>query len=248
MATLVEYSDKLQRAVDLVITPLGVHEIQQNAKSGRSTFKDRHGGGGSGGSTQPYIYNWQVVCSNVQLLGTGNRADIAIHAEADMIVRMVEALWQKVIEYSYNPIMPEEYRDQEYLHLMLTGRIFTQPARDNVASLAGVEIPCYVTLEYVSGMAGGNSYEPESRNFSFKLGTLSTARKRVDFGERDLSHYSGEAYTKDCVILAAVDVNGNVHQIECGVPQFYALGRKPSDFEDIEDANGLYPTLPTQRS
>lgn len=49
MAVLVEYSDKLQRAVDLVVAPLGVHETQQNAKSGRSTFTDRRGGGSSGG-------------------------------------------------------------------------------------------------------------------------------------------------------------------------------------------------------
>lgn len=52
MATLVEYSDKLQRAVDLVVSPLGIREKEGIVRSGRSTFTDSKGGYGGGGSLQ----------------------------------------------------------------------------------------------------------------------------------------------------------------------------------------------------
>lgn len=52
MPVLVEYSQKLQHAVDAVIAPLGVKESQPTRRSGRSTFTDKCTGGFGGGSAE----------------------------------------------------------------------------------------------------------------------------------------------------------------------------------------------------
>lgn len=49
---LVEYTPKLQRAVDMVISPLGFNEQTGSRPRGRSTFTDRRGSYGGGGSVK----------------------------------------------------------------------------------------------------------------------------------------------------------------------------------------------------
>ena len=73
MAVLVEYSDKLQRAVDLVVAPLGVNETHPNARSGRSTFTDRRGGGGGWGYSGPFAFSYNAEGKLVVAPGFLNR-------------------------------------------------------------------------------------------------------------------------------------------------------------------------------
>lgn len=49
---LVEYTPKLQRAVDMVISPRGYTEHTGSRQRGRSTFTDRRGSYGGGGSVK----------------------------------------------------------------------------------------------------------------------------------------------------------------------------------------------------
>ena len=84
MAVLVEYSDKLQRAVDLVVAPLGVHETQQNAKSGRSTFTDRRGGGG-GGYSGPFAFSYNAEGKLVVAPGFLNRNGDLLEVEEQIV-------------------------------------------------------------------------------------------------------------------------------------------------------------------
>ena len=49
---LVQYTPKLQRAVDMVISPLGFNEHTGSRPRGRSTFTDRRGSYGAGGSVK----------------------------------------------------------------------------------------------------------------------------------------------------------------------------------------------------
>lgn len=52
---LVEYTPKLQRAVDMVISPLGYTEHTGSRQRGRSTFTDRRGSYGAGGGYNSYF-------------------------------------------------------------------------------------------------------------------------------------------------------------------------------------------------
>lgn len=49
MTAVVEYSKKLQTAVDVVTTPQGMKENANQTRPGRSTFTDRKGGYTGGG-------------------------------------------------------------------------------------------------------------------------------------------------------------------------------------------------------
>lgn len=61
MAILVEYSEKLQRAVDSVIAPLGIKERQAPYRNGHSTFTARRGGSVS----NEYDGMWKLILHTV---------------------------------------------------------------------------------------------------------------------------------------------------------------------------------------
>jgi hypothetical protein len=85
MAVLVEYSDKLQRAVDLVVAPLGVSETHPNARSGRSTFTDRKGGGGGWGYSGPFAFSYNSEGKLVIAPGFLNRNGDLLEIEEQIV-------------------------------------------------------------------------------------------------------------------------------------------------------------------
>lgn len=65
MTIFAEYTPKLQRAVDMVISPLGYKETNRVHKPGRSTFTDRRGGYVSSANDTGYNQDFKLVLIQV---------------------------------------------------------------------------------------------------------------------------------------------------------------------------------------
>lgn len=87
MAVLVEYSQKLQQAVDRVIAPLGYTEHSGSRQRGRSTFTDRRGGygGDNDGYSGPFAFSFNEAGNLVISPGFLNRNGDFIEIEEQIV-------------------------------------------------------------------------------------------------------------------------------------------------------------------
>ena len=192
-------------------------------------------------------YNFAVITSNITAHpGADSTCDVSV--AGGCFIRVAEMVWQPLTVLSGgNEIM--DPIEQNYLLLMPSGRIFTSYVSEGTATnltLTNVQLPCYIELQYTGGMDDTNG-EGNPRGFHCALAAKSTldASIRADYGERDLSNYG--TYSRDAVLLAYITGSGEVKQIEKGVPMFWAIGKKPDNFTDMDEDNNLLPRLPYSR-
>lgn len=246
MPTLVEYTPKLQQAVDAVMSPLGYKVNTPQYRKGRSSLDEPMSGGDS---PQPHIYNWQVACSGVSTDDNGDQRAASVYIEPGSlkIARFIEVAWQRMDYMTESLWAPGGHESITKYPLLLTGRTATVQASsgEDIEGVSNVILPCFVSLaanyeleEYPNDYPG--EYEVLSLMDFIKFRLVIDSQKRgggiyslkgsiYDYGERNLP---GAVLQRDAALLAYIDENGIVTQLARGIPDLFVLFGRPDSYKE----------------
>lgn len=216
MATLVEYTPKLQQAVDAVMSSLGYKVNTPQYRKGRSSLDEPMS---EGDSPQPHIYNCHVVCENVN--GdeeSGRTANVKIADNAICLVKFIYSSWQEVkIENKY------------YYFLMPYGKNRTLQQAGYINDIIySVKLPCVVFLRSRRDV----STKETNKCLLVCEPCQDGAYRFSKDSEYDERNYDSTA-RGDIAVLAYIDKAGVVTQLEKGIPSLMLLKDRPDDLDDM---------------